>query len=267
MLDEQQQLREKVWALLNEAKKKNPKYSLRAMAKKIDLSPGYLSSFLQGKKAISPQTMEKIVHSLIKSPEERKDLLEHLNFELIERLKVKSTTSNYGNRTLTNEEILLLNEWHYYALRSLVSLDEFKLDLHWISNKLGIGLDAVDQALNRLVDMGILRINNGKVETTTQHLKTPDNTELNDEMLKAMNRVHANAIDHARNSLTKIPRSERDITWVNIPCDEAKLEKARELIRKFQDDMMAFLEDGGNKNQVMRLTIQLCPVLEKSSNE
>lgn len=260
--DQQQKLRAIINVYLKDTKKKNPRFSLRALAKKLEVSPGYLSEFLQGKKSFSPQTMERIVPQLVKSPEERKDLLEFLNYHLVENLKSKSKNLDSAERILTVDEFAKLNEWHYYALRSLVSLEDFRLDLPWIAKKLGIGLDAVDQALNQLVEMGIIKIENGKVLTTTMHLKTPDNVLMDDSVLSSMKSVHGNAIDHARSCLEKLPRNQRDITWVNIPCDEGKLEKARELIRKFQDDLITFLEDGP-KNQVMRLTIQLCPLIER----
>ena len=84
MEKEQQLLREKLTQILMDGAKLPTPFSLRKMAKLVDLSPGYLSDFLQGKKMVSPHCMEKIVSTLFSNLNERTELLKQLNFEVIE---------------------------------------------------------------------------------------------------------------------------------------------------------------------------------------
>lgn len=77
-------LRDKLTQILMEGAKLPTPFSLRKMAKLVDLSPGYLSDFLQGKKMVSPHCMEKIVSTLFSNLNERREILEQLRFEVTE---------------------------------------------------------------------------------------------------------------------------------------------------------------------------------------
>ena len=103
MFDEQQILRKKLITILDEKKKVSASYSLRNMAKDLQLSPGYLSDFLQGKKLVSPHCMEKMVSTFCVDLNERKELLEKLQFEVIE------ATDLNGNRIISTRYSILIN--------------------------------------------------------------------------------------------------------------------------------------------------------------
>lgn len=45
-------------------KTKNPNYSLRAMARDIDISPSVISEYLNGKRSISPKSRYKVIRYL-----------------------------------------------------------------------------------------------------------------------------------------------------------------------------------------------------------
>ena len=58
----------------------NPKYSLRAFAASLKLSPSFLSKVLSGKRSLTLKTANKILPSLDLSPQEKESFL-HLVFE------------------------------------------------------------------------------------------------------------------------------------------------------------------------------------------
>lgn len=61
---------------LNEAKSKNPSFSLRSFALKLGLSPGMLSEILNEHRTITPRTAKKIIDRVSISSEERNRFLQ-----------------------------------------------------------------------------------------------------------------------------------------------------------------------------------------------
>lgn len=265
-MDEQNLIRNQIEAFFKKAKKRNSLYSLRALAKNLNVPASNLSAFMKGKRKFSPDTIEAIANKIIKNPEDRKDILGRMNELLIEKLKKnKSSTSDYSFQSLTEDEFLKLDEWYFYAIRSLLSLSTFKLDFKWIAERLNLSIEQVEQALQQMLNMGLIQITaDNRVVKSSKHLKTPDTAIKNPEVVRVTRKIHEQSIQQALYSLHHHDVSLRDITWVNIPTNTAKIEKSRELIRKFQDDMLALLEDG-NENEVYRLTVQFCP-LSKQDN-
>jgi uncharacterized protein (TIGR02147 family) len=134
----------------------------------------------------------------------------------------------------------------------------------WIAEKLGISAAEAERALKVLLKLDLLTYDKkGSLLRTKKHLLTPDSNKMDPDIHDLKLRIHEQHIHHALHSLRQHDSSERDITWVNIPSNPAKLDRARELIRKFQDDMISILEDD-DRSEVFRLTVQLCPVGKKS---
>lgn len=256
---EQSFLKEKIVSHFDAAKARNPSYSLRSMARFLGIPAGNLSLFLRDKRAFSFETIEKITYKICKTPEERKDVLEYINSLMVQELR-NLTITNHDYVTLSEEEFIQLDNWYYFAFRSLLHLKDFRLDLNWISKRLNIKVEEVQDAMKKLVSMGLITIDeNNKVTSSARHLRTPDTNIQKPEVLLVGRKIHKQSLEQSKQSIEEVPLELRDITWVNIPTDTKRIEKAREIIRKFQDDMIHLLEDG-DAEEVYRLCIQLYPI-------
>lgn len=262
-MDPQQSLRHKLASYLEEVKRDNPSFSLRALAKKLEIPAGNLSQFLAGKRNFSAATIKSVVHAITKNPEERKDFLERINAAEIELKKAQQppeSTSNYEYGTLTIDEFVQMKEWYYYAVRTALSLKDSQFGPDWLGQKLGISAEESKRALQLLFKFGLIKLlNDGSIVRTKKHLKTPDSVASDRRIIEQGQKIHQQHIEHTIRALKELPPKARDITWVNIPANPAKFDQARELIRKFQDDMLALMEDG-DASELLRLTIQLCPI-------
>lgn len=263
MSSDQDVLREKLRAGFERSKSANPSFSLRSMARLLDLSHGSLSQFLSGKRNFSTPMMRAVVEKLTQNPEERKDILEAINRKEIEAIKAdskRSSTSKYDSRTLTPEEFNSIDEWYVYAVRTVLSLSTAKSDVSWIAGELGISEGEVQKALRTLFKLGLIELTaKGEIKRTKKHVKTPDTIKKKSEIVKVLRKIHEQHLHHAIHSLHFHDSSLRDITWMNVPTNPEKLDQAREIIRKCQDDIIALLEDD-NTSVTYRLTVQLCPV-------
>ncbi|MFZ4714791.1 MAG: DUF4423 domain-containing protein [Bacteriovoracaceae bacterium] len=255
----QDSIREKLKLYLEEIKKRNPSYSLRALAVKLDINAGGLSSFLNRKKDFSPELIEKLVSQIIENPEERKDILNSYNESLIEKIKSKAQTSHYEYVVLQNDELEVIKNPLHYALLSLIETRDFHFDLLWISKKLDIEVTELEQMVNRLIKLKLVELTaNNRLLRTVKRIKTSD-----DQLSNALQTMHEQMLDHSKKSLKSNNVIERDITSLTLPVNIDNLPKAKELIRKLQDDLMAILEDG-EKTEVYQLLVCLTPVTKKS---
>jgi len=160
---------------------------------------------------------------------------------------------------LSEEEFLELGEWYHFAVRTVLSLSTIRPEPEWIAGKLGIRIIEAEQALKVLFRLNLIKLSSdGSIVRTKKHLLTPDSTKRSPRIDAHKKKIHTQHIDRAKEALELDP-SKRDITWVNIPTNPAKLDRARELIRKFQDEMLDLLEDE-ETSELYRLTIQLAPM-------
>ena len=174
-------LRQAVTDYIERTKVKNPRFSLRALALKLDLSAGNLSRFLSGQRNLSAENTKRIVHLVCESPEERKNLLSLINQNELESQKKKVVVHaplESDSSTLTEDEFLVLDEWYYFAVRTVLSLKNPRFETKWIAAALGIPEAYAEKAITQMLKLGLLCMTNGGVlERTKKHLRTPDSVK------------------------------------------------------------------------------------------
>lgn len=265
--DVQEFIRRSLRTYLADLQKKNSKYSLRALALKLELQATNLSAFLNGKRRLSKQSLEIVTRKIFSNPEERKYVLAKINALAVARRRTKTEALSVLDDTsaLTEAEFLQLGDWYFYAIRTFLSLKSGPRTLDALAETLKLPLTKVHKALNTLLSLGLIqRAGDGTFFRTHKHIATPDTERRSPEIHVLQRRIHHQHIERALVSLHNDDPSVRDITWVNIPSDPQKLPLAREIIRKFQDDMILLLETGETTTPY-RLTVQLVPIAPSGS--
>ena len=112
--------------------KKNPRYSIRAFAKKLDMNPSTLNRVLSGKRAVTLKMAEKIFDHLDIPRQTRKRLF----LSLAPNLE-KSTDREENYTVLAPKEAALLGSWVHYALLALLDVKEIESDPAWLAIKIG----------------------------------------------------------------------------------------------------------------------------------
>lgn len=116
---------------------RNSSYSLRAFAKKLEINPSGLSLILRGKRNVSLKMAKQLLDKLGIENSKKQDIL-----------KIEEEITEH--RVLNKDILYVLSEWYYDALLELIKLKDFKTDLNWISDALGLPVDTVNEALSRL---------------------------------------------------------------------------------------------------------------------
>lgn len=164
-----------------EAKKaKNPRFSLRMVAKKLDISPAYLSKILSGKKPL-PLPRARALAALLE--------LDALALRQLERAVVAKKVNapaaeanasfrlEEAGASLPSESFSVtqsfgaLDHWYYLPILEFVTCADFTPDR--IANRLGLRREVADRAWARLVAEGLVAQENNQWKKVTRKLRFP----------------------------------------------------------------------------------------------
>ena len=227
---------------------RNPAYSLRAFARKLGLQPSALSELIKGKRGASPLLIQKILKKVGVDPEEIQGAL-----ELLPRRKNSASVLAYTQ--LQVDEYRLISEWHHFAILSLSETEGYVHDAYWIAGRLGITQKDAASALQRLEQLGVL-----KVEPGGGGIRKPPNFTTTDEVANlSLRKSHAQNLELAQRSLENAPIEQRDFTAITMAIDPAKISEAKKMIREFRDRLCAHLE-AERRTEVYKLCVQLIPL-------
>ena len=177
-------------------------------------------------------------------------------------VRVDAVASNYLQ--LSADQFRIIGEWYHLAILSLIRTKGFVSKPEWIAQRLGITEREATQAVERLKRLELIEISTrGVIRRTSASLRTSD-----DVAHLSIRRAHEQSLDLAKEALQKVPVGLRDFTSVTMPTSPKRLARAKELIRKFQDELSDILEDESDPNiprdEVYQFCVQLFPLTKVS---
>lgn len=246
-------------SLLEERRKKNRQYSLRAFARFLGVSPTTLSLIFQGKRPLSLKLALRVATKCNLSPGEKRKLLSSI---------VESTFQGENPPSLNTASFLelqkdsfwLISEWYYYAILALGDFSTNSLHSRWIASRLGISPREARAAIQKLLHYGyIRRRGNGFTQATPPFFisRAPTASIVKDYFRRNLKL--------AENTLDEVPVSERFFHTFTMAVDSRELARAEKIIEKFRDDLAAVLEKG-NRDRVYTLAVQLFPTSKKNTS-
>jgi uncharacterized protein (TIGR02147 family) len=241
---------------------RNPSYSLRALARDLSVSHAYLSYVISGKKQLSTRSAMEIGERLGLPADIRSSLIQSTLVEKKQRMNQRPKQTPLSFEELRLEHFALLSEWYHLPLFDLLEVKDFRPDHKWIAKQLGIRTSQVVSAVKRFERLGLLRVENGKWTKLQKNIAIWPNVST-----KAIRTYHRNMIGKAAKTLNYSDRrsfSQRSISAITIPTDPAKLEGAKERIKRFRHSLLRYLSEG-NPTRVYQLNLQLFPI-SKGSN-
>ncbi len=240
---------------LVEIQSKNPNYSLRSYAGKVGIHVGALSSIMSGKRNVSRELAERISRNLLIDPQVRSELLDL--FPKKRNIKRVPDEERLGSRYMEVEasQFKMISEWEHYAVLSLMNCNDFKDEPAWVALRLGISETRALEVLKRLLNLQLIKRNSeDKLIRAHTSIRSSDDT-----VNLSLRKSHEVGLDLAKESLNRDSVSQRDFTYVTMAIDPRNISEAKEMIRKFQDDLSDLLESG-NPTEVYRFSTQLIPL-------
>lgn len=237
----------------------NPRYSMRAFARRLGLPPGRLSQLLSRKRLFTRDLGRKIAAALGYDAKQTRDFL-----HVIERsrpvrpkiMKLKLIQPPLYD-SIGEDHFKVIADWYHFAMLSLVETSDFRLDFDWMGHRLGIPPAQAEEGFTRLVRLGIVRQVGGRVE-----LVRSNNAAGSEAPSSALRESHRQTLVQTIEALDQVDLKERDVTSITMAIDVKKLPKAKQLIREFRLGLAALMESG-ERTEVYNLNIQLVPVTNR----
>lgn len=237
---------------------RNPRYSLRAFSSLLDMDASSVSQILSGKRSASTKVIQKVCQKLDADPRQRDHFLRSAKAK---RVSLPSVTPPPEYDVFAEDSMAFISDWCHYAILELVNVEGFRNKPAWIARALGISALEARIAIERMIRLGLLRIEAGRLVRTNKFLTnfTPGMTSA------AHKKLQRQILEKALDAIDNATQEEKDITSMTMAIDRSKLPEARKMIARFRRDLCAFLEDG-EQTQVYNLGVQLYPI-SKIKNE
>lgn len=255
----------KIQQLLNqkllEIRGKNPSFSIRAFAKKLNLHPSATNEILKGQRKVSRKMAEKIADALLLDPTEKSVLLQNFPEKMNRESKHKNRKVNTEETSafikLSADQFALISEGIHFALLSLIKTEGFQSELEWMAERLGETKSSIQKALQRLMSLHLIKLDKyGNIVRTCAPITTSDDT-LNLSLQKS----HIEDMEIAKEKLLSVDVKKRDFTSLTLPVEPELLPKAKEILRNAQLQLEELME-GGKQQEVYKLSMYLYPLTE-----
>lgn len=225
--------------------KKNPRYSLRAFAKTLDIDPSLLSKILRGKKSIGRKLIRDFGFKLGLSP------------QAVEKFATPHQFSN-DYVPLSMDVFHLISDWCHYAILQLMDVEGFRPDPQWIARQLGISHAEAQEALVRLERLKL-------AEKTASGAYLPTREKLTttgfDFTSQAQRKHQEQLLHRAIAALEQVPYEQRDQSSIIMAIDPEQLPYARERIKEFRRALDAELEARSrSKKSVYAISVSFFPL-------
>ncbi|HUP57660.1 MAG TPA: DUF4423 domain-containing protein [Bdellovibrionota bacterium] len=243
----------------------NARYSLRAYARSLGVDAGTLSRLIAGKQLPTEKMARRLLARLDLAPQERARFLSTIGAQHGARneRKAKTVMGRFSQEIrpteLSLEVYRAIADWHHIAILELTFVEGFKSDPRWIARVLDISVTEAKLAVDRLIGLGLLSEQGGRLAKTSETLTSADKG-----ITTPAHRKHQRQLlEKAIHSLENDPIELRNVTNTAMAVDPALLPEAKRRIQEFQLSLCEFLQ-GGRRTAVYNLEVCLYPLSKET---
>lgn len=246
-------------------KKKNSAFSVRALARKLAVSPAFVSNVLNGKTDLPFSRVPEFAKYLGMDELQRNRLLKtYVDPRTMELLGKTARPARDLERILdeyvelTSKQEDLLKYWYFSALLDLAECANFKLEPKWIAKKLRISAAEAERALEFVLREKLLIEDKGGWRKAYKHIRFPT-LESRDVIRGFHAQMMRKAIATMETQTAKTDFERRLITGVTAAANPKHVRKAIEHIEAAVFEASRMLNEG-DCTEVYQLGFQIFPV-------
>ncbi|MEE6250068.1 MAG: DUF4423 domain-containing protein [Bdellovibrionota bacterium] len=239
-----QALKEHIEQDFLQRKSRNANYSLRSHARYLEVDPGALSKFFRGEKVFSSKKLLGISKRINISSPKIKSLFKDKEFEILEA-----------------ERFEFVAQWYYFAILECFQLKDFQSSPKWVANKLGLSVPVVQLAINQLLRLGIIELDeNGQWVQRIDQLSTLPHENVDDLSLR---KLQEQLLGLANQSIHYAPSETKSHSSLTVAVDPKLIPQIKEEIKNFRRKLNHWIEDNStHKKDVYCLQINWFECLE-----
>jgi len=241
--------------------------SFRALAAKAGFrSPNYLQLVMKSERNLSNESALRVAKALGLSRAEatyfealvaRDNAENPAERERAER-RVLGSVRKLVTREIAQAQSEVLRRWYLLPLRELVFLPDFEPDGAWISARMrGLVTPAqAEEGVATLLRAGFLVKKKNRLVACDPVIDTAqDGFDFYRVLLS-----HQETLTTWVKALEGLGAEERELGLINIPLSSAKVPEFKRRIRAFQDEIIGWLQDEKDPDQVVQLGTYLVPL-------
>jgi uncharacterized protein (TIGR02147 family) len=237
---------------------KNSKYSLRAFARDLEMSPSRLSHVLNGRYGLSVDAGKKIAKALNLSAKDTKIFCQLIEAKHSRSMEGKSKAKellkkeDYNYTNIDIDAFKVISDWYHIPLVELTRVKNFKYSTIWISQQLGITEEQVKNALERLIRVGLLSESNGKLITSSgfyiNQLNIPS---------ESIQEYHRQVLDKAKEALATQDTEIRDFGTLTIALRDEDIPYVKEKLKELRNYLDNELSHSNSPTHVYNICTQM----------
>jgi uncharacterized protein (TIGR02147 family) len=249
-----------------ERKARNPRFSLRAMAKRLELNSGTLIRIINGKRKIGKKLIPRFTDYLG---------LKHKEARYFSNLVLFCQAKSQAQRAAAYRELITLrngrarlmgadlhafyDEWYYSAVRELLRFHRFSGDFHALAKlfRPAITVPEARRAVELLAGLGLIRKAGSGYMVQDSEITTGERWES-----AAIERFQQQTIAMALEALERFAKQDRDISTMTMCFSPEGLAKVRELLKQTREELARIEENDRGQNRVYQINLQAFPLSE-----
>ncbi|WP_415061502.1 TIGR02147 family protein [Bdellovibrio sp.] len=245
--------------LNNEFKKrkhKNARFSLRSFARLLEIDATTLGRILKGQGLPSRESVERFAAKLRLNSDEQRELLDAFQASKEEQKKEQKSKSFNPIDDGIFENFF---EWYYPIILESLRAHATSQNLPEFLNKNHVSQQALDQAIQQLLHLKLIKMNADneltKVGFGSTTIKIPTTSEKRKEIQKKYLELAMNAID-------EVPFSQRENTTLTVALNKDDLCKISQIMQAARTRIGRLSEKRKDKGDtVYNITMAIYPVL------
>lgn len=226
-------------------KNDNNRYSERAFARALGLSPGFLKLLFQGKKQLSLARAQEVTFKLDWTESQRAKFLNSIQAQ-----SAKKAKSLKGKFLLSDLDFFEISDWFHFAIIELIKSKDGLCSLEEICKRLVISKTEASFALKHLKRLNMIE------EVANSHYRVPETYEVPSTTSEGIRKHHKQMLQKAKDAVDEQAVDKRDLRGLTLAFDESRVQEAQEDIQKF----VAQFEKKygkGSRNSVYQLSLTL----------
>jgi uncharacterized protein (TIGR02147 family) len=241
----------------------NPRYSMRAFARDINLSPSRLSDILKGKQGLSKKKALDVCQRLELTADETArflDSVEALHSKIPQKAneaadRLAALTPDPDQLQIASDSFAVISNWYHLAIVQLAELKGFDPSPAWVASALKISSADAAESIERLLRLGIL-----VADATGFHVQERFISVTEGKPSDAVKQFHKQILSLALESIEGQTVAERDLSAAFIPLRAADLDSLRETIKSFRRNVGKTFSSAEGKDALYCLSVQLFKV-------
>ncbi len=239
----------------------NPAYSLRAMARHLEMSPALLSLIHRKKRNLPLGRALPVAQKLGLDSKETDYFCTLVQFDAAKSAGAKAALLDKMRTLNTKREIKeievdsfkVISDWYHFPILMMVDLRRFKFEPRNVARRLGISIIEAEVAIERLLRLGLLqRLENGKYARPAKHVGVK--SEHGNEALR---QFHRQMLQKAAESLETQTNDEKFVGSETFSIDVSQLPEANEIIEDCFQRLISLFNRGKTRTETYHFGMQL----------